>query len=135
MTPVVVLMLVEEGKLDLAVPLSRYLPEFNKMTVATGAGSEGTIQMEPAKRQITIHDLLRHTAGLTYGFVGKGQARDALRAENPGNGEKTNREIARAIGGLPLEHQPDTAWDYSRATDVLGAATEEIEGTKLSAVL
>lgn len=134
-TSVVALMLVEEGKLDLAAPVSRYLPEFAEMTVATGTASDGSVQVEPATRPITVLDLMRHTAGLTYGFFGKGPARAALKAENPGNGEKTNREVARVIGGLPLEHQPGTAWEYSRATDVLGAVIEVIDGRKLSEVM
>lgn len=128
-------MLVEEGKLNLAAPVSRYLPEFADMTVATGTASDGSIQVEPANRPITVLDLMRHTAGLTYGFFGAGPARAALKAENPGNGEKTNREVARVIGGLPLEHQPGTAWEYSRATDVLGAVIEVIEGRDLSNVM
>lgn len=126
-TSVVALMLVEEGKLDLNAPVSRYLPEFKEMTVATGTADDGAIQTEPAKRQIKVVDLMRHTAGLTYGFFGTGPARAALKAENPGNGEKTNREVAQVLGGLPLEYQPGTTWEYSRATDVLGAVIEVVD--------
>lgn len=133
-TSVVALMLVEEGKLDLAAPLSKYLPEFAEMTVATTA-ADGSVRTEPARRKITVLDLMRHTAGLTYGFFGTGPARAALKAENPGNGEKTNREVAEVLGSLPLEHQPGTVWEYSRATDVLGAVIEVIEGAKLSEVM
>lgn len=133
-TSVLALMMVEEGKLDLAAPLAKYLPEFAEMTIAT-VGADGSTQTEPANKQITILDLMRHTAGLTYGFFGTGPARMALKDENPGNGEKANREVAMVLGGLPLEHQPGSAWEYSRATDVLGAVIEVVEGAKLSEVM
>ncbi|MEN2989850.1 serine hydrolase domain-containing protein [Tistrella sp. BH-R2-4] len=132
-TSVVALSLVEEGKLDLNAPVSRYLPEFSQMTVATGTAGDGTIQTEPAKKAITILDLMRHTAGLTYGFFGTGPAREALKAQNPGNGDKTNRAVAQVLGGLPLEYQPGTTWEYSRATDVLGAVIEVVDGRSLGA--
>jgi CubicO group peptidase (beta-lactamase class C family) len=128
-TSAVAMMLVEEGELGLADPLSAYLPEFENMTVATGHDST-----EPAKRPITIHDLMRHTSGLTYGFFGVGPARDALKTMMTEKGDMSNRELARELAKLPLEHQPGTTWEYSRATDVLGAVIEEIEGKPLGEV-
>ena len=130
-TSVVALALVEEGKLDLAAPLQKYLPEFNDMTVATGRTADGTVQTEPAKRPITVLDLMRHTAGLTYGFFGTGPAREVLKEKNPGDGQYTNRELSEILGTLPLEHQPGAAWEYSRATDVLGALIEVVDGRTL----
>ena len=130
-TSVVALALVEEGKLDLAAPLHKYLPEFKEMAVATGRAADGTVQTEPAKRPITVLDLMRHTAGLTYGFFGTGPAREVLKEKNPGDGRYTNRELSEILGTLPLEHQPGTAWEYSRATDVLGALIEVIDGRSL----
>jgi CubicO group peptidase (beta-lactamase class C family) len=132
---VATMMLLEEGKILLSHPVSAYLPEFEKMTVATGVDADGKIQTEPARRPITIQDLLRHTAGLTYGFFGKGPARTALNEVNGAFGDMTNREVSRALGKLPLEHQPGTTWEYSRATDVLGALIEVIEGKPLGEVL
>ena len=130
-TSVVALQLVEEGKLDLSAPLHRYLPEFKDMTVATGRATDGTVETEPTKRAITVLDLMRHTAGLTYGFFGTGPARELLKEKNPGDGTYTNRELAEILGTLPLEHQPGTAWEYSRATDVLGAVIEVLDGRSL----
>lgn len=130
-TSVVALALVEEGKLDLSAPLSRYLPEYREMTVATGRASDGTVETEPVKRPITVMDLMRHTAGLTYGFFGTGPAREVLKEKNPGDGQYTNRELSEILGTLPLEHQPGTTWEYSRATDVLGALIEVVDGRTL----
>tara|TARA_R110002020_G_scaffold316999_1_gene532699 strand:+ start:74300 stop:75556 length:1257 start_codon:yes stop_codon:yes gene_type:complete len=134
-TSVVALSLVEEGKLDLSAPLQKYLPEFADMTVATGRASDGTVETEPAKRPITVLDLMRHTAGLTYGFFGTGPAREVLKEKNPGDGQYTNRELAEILGTLPLEYHPGTTWEYSRATDVLGALIEVIEGKTLGEVM
>lgn len=130
-TSIVALSLVEDGKLDLAAPVQKYLPEFSKMTVAIGGAKDGTLQTEPAKRPITVLDLMRHTAGLTYGFFGTGPARQVLKEKNPGDGRYSNRELAEILGTLPLEHQPGTKWEYSRATDVLGALIEVVDGRTL----
>lgn len=125
----VAMMLVEEGKLDLMHPLSAYLPEFAKMTVATDEGTE------VARRPITIQDLFLHTSGITYSFFGVGPAREAMGEANLENGGFNNREIAQKIAALPLEHQPGTVWEYGRSTDVLGAVIEVVEGKTLGEVL
>tara|TARA_R100000005_G_scaffold43494_1_gene20592 strand:- start:8528 stop:9979 length:1452 start_codon:yes stop_codon:yes gene_type:complete len=131
-TSVVALSLIEEGKLDLGAPLHQYLPEFKEMKVATGRSADGTIESEPVARPIRVIDLMRHTAGLTYGFFGTGVAREALKEKNPGNGQYSNRELAEIIGTLPLEYHPGTTWEYSRATDILGAVIEVVDGRPLS---
>lgn len=128
-TSVVAMMLVEEGKLDLSHPVHAYLPEYKELKVL---GPEGE---EPAKRAMSVHDLMLHTAGLTYGFFGAGPAREALNAANVENGGFDNREVARIIAGLPLEHHPGEVWEYSRSTDVLGALIEVVEGKPLGAVM
>ncbi|MGH1359497.1 MAG: serine hydrolase domain-containing protein [Burkholderiaceae bacterium] len=132
---VATMMLAEEGKLGLADPVYKYLPEFKDMTVATGKAEDGTIKTVKAKRTMTVQDLLRHTSGLTYGFFGKGPARDAMNAVNIANGKRSNREMAKLLGGLPLEHEPGTTWEYSRSTDVLGALLEVVEGKSLGDIL
>ncbi len=126
---VAAMMLVEEGRLDLSFPVAAYIPEFKDMQVI---GEDG--QTEPAKRPMTVQDLLRHTAGLTYGFFGAGKAREALNAENI-ESAGDNMAVARLLARLPLEHQPGTVWEYSRATDVLGAVIEVVEGKSLGEVL
>ncbi|PJK28410.1 serine hydrolase domain-containing protein [Minwuia thermotolerans] len=133
-TSVAAMILVEEGRLDLSHPVHAYLPEYKEMQVATGKDADGNVTLEPARRAMTIQDLLRHTAGLTYGFFGAGPAREAMSEMNLESAGLNNREIARVIGGLPLEHQPGQVWEYSRATDVLGAVIEVVEGRPLGEV-
>ncbi|MEX2519043.1 MAG: serine hydrolase domain-containing protein [Paracoccaceae bacterium] len=129
-TSVAAMMLVEEGRLDLSFPVHAYLPAFKEMQVVTADG--GT---EPARRAMTVQDLMMHTAGLTYGFFGAGPARDALNEKNVENGGFTNLQIADILASLPLEHHPGEVWEYSRATDLLGAVIETVEGKSLGEVL
>ena len=123
-TTVALMMLVEEGKIQLENPVSLYLPEFKgaqvgveKVDAATGTGE---LSLEPAKREMTIQDLLRHTSGLTYGFFGKSLVKQAYldaKLYDPG---QTLAEVVMKISKLPLASQPGTTWDYSMSTDVLG---------------
>ena len=124
------LMLMEEGRLLLSLPVSHYLPAFAGQQVHGGAG--GTTG--PALREATVHDLLRHTAGLSYAWE-PGPVADAYRAARIGSRRIANAAQAAALGPLPLVHQPGTTWEYSRATDVLGAVLEAVEDAPLSAIL
>ncbi len=134
-TSVAALMLVERGELDIGAPVSQYIPEFKDMKVATGKNADGTVATEPAKGAMTVQDLMRHTSGLTYGFFGSGPARDAYKEAGVGSKDLDNMATARQLAGLPLEHQPGTTWEYSRATDVLGAVIEVVSGQKLGEFL
>ncbi|MFN3439274.1 MAG: serine hydrolase domain-containing protein [Acidovorax sp.] len=126
----VALMLMEEGRLLLSQPVSHYLPAFASQRVF----DETTGQTVPAQREATVHDLLRHTAGLSYAWEA-GTVPDAYRAARIGSRRQTNAELATALGPLPLVHQPGSRWEYSRATDVLGAVLEVVEGEPLGALL
>jgi CubicO group peptidase (beta-lactamase class C family) len=126
-TSVAAMMLVEQGRLSLSHPVSAYIPEFKEMQVMADDGSTS-----PARRPVTIQDLLRHTSGLTYGFFGAGPARDAYKEGGAGDTSLSNLEAARLLAGLPLEHEPGTTWEYSRSTDVLGAVVEVVTGKPLS---
>ena len=126
----VALMLMEEGRLLLAHPVSRYLPAFKGQQVYDAA----TGTLAPAAREATVHDLLRHTAGLSYAWD-LGTVPDAYRAARIGSRRHNNTKLAAALGPLPLVHAPGTCWEYSRATDVLGAVLEVIEGEPLGAIL
>src|SRR6202051_5306017 len=93
-TTVVAMMLVEEGKLQLEDPLSKYIPAFADVKVGVEKkGEDGAmgLDMVPVKRPITIQDLMRHTSGLTYGFFGEGLGKKgyvdaALEAADPSAG-------------------------------------------------
>ena len=129
-----IMMLVEEGRLLLSDPLSKYLPEFAEMKVAEVSG--GRLTLEPAARPIMIHDLLRHTSGLTYDFVATGELarlyQEAGLAEaGLHNTGLTLVELCRKLAALPLLHHPGTHWAYGHATDVLGRVIEVVSGASL----
>ena len=136
-TSVAVMMLREEGKLGLDDPVSRYLPEFRAPTVlvAGRADPAGEPLTVPARREITIRDLLTHTSGLSYRFfdrpvLGRLYAASGVSdglCETPGTVADNVGRLAR----LPLLHQPGTAWEYGLNTDVLGRVVEVVSGRTL----
>lgn len=124
------LMLMEEGRLLLSHPVSHYLPAFAGQRVY----DEATGTTAPLQREATVHDLLRHTAGLSYAWEA-GTVPDQYRAARVGSRRHSNAELVAALGPLPLVHQPGSRWEYSRATDVLGAVLEVVEGESLGTLL
>jgi CubicO group peptidase (beta-lactamase class C family) len=127
---VAVLMLMEQGKLLLSDPAGKYLPEFAKQQLAVEMdGQVSTMAAKPA----TIQDLLRHTAGLTYEFLGNSPAQKAYRSAKIGMGlrDASNADFSKMLAAQPLQYEPGTMWEYSRATDVLGALVEAISGQTL----
>ena len=123
------LMLAEEGRLQLGDPVSKYLPEFANQKVAVEEG--GKVRLEPARREATVHDLLRHTAGLTYEFLGTDAVQRQYEAADVVNRSRTNAEFCKVLAAIPLASQPGSCWQYSRATDVLGALLEVVSGQPL----
>jgi CubicO group peptidase (beta-lactamase class C family) len=123
------LMLMEEGALQMNDPLSKFLPEFASPKVAVEEGS--SVRLVPVNREPTVHDLLRHTAGLTYEFVGSNAVQKQYGAVNIDDRSRTNREFCKVLAQLPLQDHPGTCFQYSRATDVLGAVVEVVSGQKL----
>jgi CubicO group peptidase (beta-lactamase class C family) len=133
-TTVAAMMLVEEGKLQLDEPLSKYIPAFASVKVGVEKkGEDGAmgLDMVPAKRPITIQDLMRHTSGLTYGFFGEGLVKKAYVEAELTAGDVDNAEFAERIAKLPLVYQPGTTWDYSQSTDILGRVIEVVSGKSL----
>ncbi len=127
------LMLAEEGRLQLGEPVARYLPEFANQTVAVEEG--GVVRLEPARREATVHDLLRHTAGLSYEFLGSNAVQRQYEAADIANRSRTNAQFSKVLAAIPLADQPGTRWQYSRATDVLGALIEVVDGRPLGDLL
>jgi CubicO group peptidase (beta-lactamase class C family) len=136
-TSVAVMALVDDGKLRVSDPVSKYLPEFKDPKVVAGGpdGKPSTATALPAKHEVTVHELLTHTSGLTYRFfdrpvLGKLYAdagvSDGL-VETPG----TIGENVRRLAPLPLLHEPGTAWEYGLSTDVLGRLVEAVSGLTL----
>ena len=136
-TSTAILVLMEEGKLGLGDPVSRYIPQFARTTVATRSDTGRVIA--PAKRAITIRDLLTHTAGISYGtgtLVGPLYAPSGL-GPAAGHGWYTadkNEPICATmerLATLPFVAQPGEAFVYGYATDVLGCVVERASGIPL----
>lgn len=131
---VAVMMLAEEGKLTLVDPVSRYIPAFAETKVAVPKKNpDGTTEMvlEPQFRPMTVHDLLRHTSGLTYGAVGSNPVKQSYNDMKAMDPSQTNEQMAEKIAKLALLYQPGTTWEYSMSTDVLGRVVEVASGMPL----
>ena len=129
-TSVATMILVEQGKISLDDPVSTFLPEFAKLRVRGPDGTES-----PASRPPTIRELLTHTAGLSYNFINNPRLVDAYREARVTDGldqpEVTTAEAMQRLTSVPLGFQPGTGWEYSLATDVLGAVIEKVTGASL----
>jgi CubicO group peptidase (beta-lactamase class C family) len=131
-TSVAAMMLVDDGKLALDDPLSKYIPDFADVKVGVEKPDEdGKLAMEPLKRPITIEDLLRHTSGITYGFYGDSPVRKLYATSNIYEGDFDNAQFVQRLAKLPLAEQPGTRWDYGHSTDVLGRVIEVVSGKSL----
>ncbi len=128
-TSVAVLMLIEQGVLHLNDPISRFLPEFSHPQVYKGTNADGTLITEPAKREITVRDLLTHSSGLGYGpgFDANHPLAKVYGTVNFGS-PGTLAEKTKALATLPLYFQPGEGWRYSYAHDVLGRLVEAVSG-------
>ncbi|QPF82714.1 beta-lactamase family protein [Bradyrhizobium genosp. L] len=133
-TTVTAMMLVEEGKLALNDPVSKYIPAFVDMKVGVekvGEDGKKTMTLEPLKRPVTIEDLMRHTAGLPYGYYGGGIVNKDYADAGLFNNDPSNADLVSRLTALPLAEQPGTQWDYGHSTDVLGRIIEVITGKTL----
>lgn len=140
-TAVAAMLLMEEGKLDFADELFRYLPEFRNLKVCTDKGRKGN--PKSAARPILIQDLLNMTSGYTYGAwcedcpPGEHLTSDLIALlnedEKEGGANKiTTRELARRLSDIPVSFEPGTDYNYGLSADILGAVIEEVSGMKLS---
>ena len=130
---VAAMMLVEEGRLLITDPVSKYIPAFANAKVGVANGDK--LDLTPLKRPITVQDLMRHTSGLTYGFTGTSPVQKLIKAANVVNANRSLAENVEAMAALPLMHQPGEVWEYSVSTDVLGRVVEIVEGASLGEVL
>ncbi len=132
---VATMQLVEQGRLFLSDPVARYLPAFTKVQVAHM--ENGQMQLRPPRAAVTVYDLLRHTAGMTYEFLGQAPVQKiydeaGLRTTTRGY---SNAQFAELLASLPLMFEPGSLWEYSRSTDVLGALLEVVSGQSLGRLL
>jgi CubicO group peptidase (beta-lactamase class C family) len=133
------MMLMEQGRVLLADPVAKHLPEFADTQVGhvpTGHGkAKKKLKLRPPQRHATVHDLLRHTAGLTYEFMGTHPVQQHYTDARMGSRQRSNAEFSAMLAGLPLLLEPGSAWEYSRATDVLGRLVEVLSGQTLGEYL
>ena len=130
---VALMMLVEEGRLFIADPIAKFVPELADLKV--GVEKDGKLELVAAKRAITIQDLLRHTSGLTYAFTGNSAVQRLYAEAGIGAPRVPNAEFVTALAKLPLLQQPGTSWDYGHSTDVVGRIVEVVSGQTLGAFL
>ena len=133
-TSAAVMALVEEGKVALQDPVAKYLPEFKDVKVGVekkAANGRVTLDLVAPGAPMTVQDLLRHTAGLTYGFFGEGQVKKLYLEQDLLGTDIDNKAFSEKIARLPLMYQPGTTWEYSHATDVLGRLIEVASGKTL----
>lgn len=131
-TGVAVMILYEEGKFFLTDPVSKYLPELAKMKVAVvetdpqnGRKIRYTV---PAKREITILDLLRHTSGIDYAGPEDADGKRIYEKLGTNNLDQTIGDMVKKIAQAPLVHQPGTMWEYGLSMDVLARLVEVVSG-------
>ncbi|HZV20482.1 MAG TPA: serine hydrolase domain-containing protein [Hyphomicrobiales bacterium] len=145
-TSVAAMMLVEDGRIQLTDPVSKYLPAFKdlKMSAATkdAATGETSYALVAADREPTVQDLLRHTSGIAYDFVTRNapvkEAYKQAGLEALGSDirdKMTAAEFTEKLAKMPLAHQPGTAWEYSLSTALLGRVIEQVSGERLSKFL
>ncbi|MDX2201143.1 MAG: serine hydrolase domain-containing protein [Hyphomicrobiaceae bacterium] len=131
---VAVMRLVEEGRVLLGDAIAKYIPVLGDLKVAVQEGDR-IARLEPLNRPITVHDLLRHTSGFTYGFVATGEVAQRYQEARLGSPKLGNKDFCEALARLPLLHQPGTHWSYSQSTDVLGCLLEAVHKKTLGEVL
>lgn len=136
LTSVAIMMLAEEGKLVIDDPLGKFLPEWTSTTVAV-ANAKGSYDVVPAKRPITIRDLLSHTAGISYG-TGPGEKawKDAgVYGWYFADKSVPVADVVAKMPKLPMAAQPGEQWVYGYNTDILGVVVEKLSGKSLDVFL
>lgn len=138
---VAAVMMIERGDMKLHDPVSRWLPELKDVKVETrkiDKDGKETIEDVALVRPILVHDVLRHTAGFVYGGAAKSpRIKEMYQNANieARDSEIAGDEMLKALGGIPLAHQPGTFWEYSIAVDVLGLLMERVAKKPLDQIL
>lgn len=133
-TSVAAMMLIDAGKLALTDPASKFIPAFADVKVGVpSVMADGTpyLKLVAPGRPVTVEDLLRHTSGITYDYIGGKLIDKAYKDSGLFDGMFDNRKFAERIARLPLSRQPGTLWRYGHSTDVIGRIIEIVSGQAL----
>jgi CubicO group peptidase (beta-lactamase class C family) len=136
-TSVGLMMLYEQGRVQLDDPVHKFIPSWRDRRVFIG-GNHPLWRTAPVERPMTVRDLLTHTSGLTYGFMERTNVDAAYRKLGVADHTRPNytlRDMVETLAELPLEFSPGTRWNYSVSTDVVGHLIEVISGRPLDAYL
>ncbi len=125
---VAIMQLLERGQLLLSDPVGQHLSEFADVRVAE---DETGRQTRPPARPPTVQDLLRHTSGLTYEILGDDPIQQRYAQAGLGTRMLSNTGFSQALSAIPYRYEPGSIWQYSRATDLLGALLERVTGMAL----
>jgi CubicO group peptidase (beta-lactamase class C family) len=129
-TGVAMMMLYEEGKWKPSDPVSKFIPEFAHLKVFKGIDSDGKVILEEPVHPPTMHELMTHTAGFTYGLFGNTPVDKMYQAEHVGL-SKSLQEMITKLSNLPLLYQPGSRWVYSVSMDIQGYIIEKLSGQSL----
>ena len=132
---VAMMMLYEEGFYSLSDPIAKHIPEFADLKVYAGEADDGSMLLEDPARLPTMHDLLRHTAGFTYGVFSDTAVDKLYREANFGEYGKTLQDFIDQLAQIPLQYQPGTAWVYSVSVDIQGYLIEKWSGMSVEEYL
>ncbi|MBR0849354.1 beta-lactamase family protein [Bradyrhizobium diazoefficiens] len=128
-----IMALVEDGRLLLRDAVAKFIPEFAEQKVGVVNGDK--LDLVPARRAMTVQDLLRHTSGLTYEHQGDGPVHKLYQESRVRSRKISNAEHAALVASFPLVCHPGDAFNYSRSTDILGRIIEVVSGKSLGTFL
>jgi CubicO group peptidase (beta-lactamase class C family) len=131
-TSIALMQLVEQGKIALSEPIAKYIPEFKDLGVFVAGGGNTPMISRPPLTAPRVIDLMRHTAGFTYGFQERTNVDAAYRAQElDGWAKHDNDEFVAKLAKVPLEFDPGTCWNYSVSTDLVGIIVSRVSGMSL----
>jgi CubicO group peptidase (beta-lactamase class C family) len=131
-TSIALMQMVEQGKIALSEPIAKYIPEFKDLGVFVAGGGNTPMMSRPPLTAPRVIDLMRHTAGFTYGFQERTNVDAAYRAQElDGWAKHDNDEFVAKLAKIPLEFDPGTCWNYSVSTDLVGIIVSRVSGLSL----
>lgn len=135
-TSIAFMQLVEEGRVALADPVVKYIPEWKDLGVFVAGGGAVPFVSRPATKPMQVIDLLRHTSGLTYSFQERTPIDAAYRAQKLDVFQGPDlEELIKALAKIPLQFDPGSSWNYSISTDILGAILQRLDNKPLDEVI